>query len=434
MRRTKTLLAATMAGICLAACAPGETEDEAAEGPTGDVEVDFASFEGETLDYIYFTDGPDEQVTRDLIADFEEETGATVNLQILPYDDLEVSLQARLSGDNVPDVARLTTIAPFSNELLDLTRFFGDEYPEEFLPGLVGAVTGPEGEMLAVPSDLTMNGPFVNVEQFREAGVDLPDPDDPWTVEEMVAAAEEVQAATSTEFALAIDKSGHRVSTLLSQFGTTLLDEDGVALDAGAAEEAVGLLVELMETDAMSGDFWLQSGSRYEGANEIFAAEEVPVYLAGNWMVAEFAESVQFEWAVAPNPCAERCGGFPGGKFMAAFERSDNPELAAAFVQWMNRTEQQERLVGEALFLPTRQDLVSQGIDYPQRGPDMEVFLADVKRTPEDTYESNAHPAFGATADYLAEEISETLAEEQDVSTAVEDTIAEAEELVEDAQ
>jgi len=288
--------------------------------------------------------------------------------------------------------------------------------------------------MLAVPSDLTMNGPFVNVEQFREAGVPLPDPNDPWTVDEMVAAAEEVQAATGTEFALAIDKSGHRVSTLLSQFGTTLLDEGGVALDAAAAEEAVGLLVELMDSDAMSRDFWLESGSRYEGANEIFVAEEVPVYLAGNWMVAEFAASVPFEWAVAPNPCAERCGGFPGGKFMAAFERSDNPELAAAFVQWMNRTEQQERLVGEALFLPTRQDLVSQGIDYPQRGPDMEVFLADVKRTPEDTYESNAHPAFGATADYLAEEISETLAEEQDVSTAVEDTIAEAEELVEDAQ
>ena len=29
------------------------------------------------------------------------------------------------------------------------------------------------------------------------------------------------------EFALAIDKSGHRVSTVLSQFGTVLFDADG---------------------------------------------------------------------------------------------------------------------------------------------------------------------------------------------------------------
>lgn len=35
----------------------------------------------DTLTYLYFTDGPDEEATRDLIARFDEETGATVDLQ-----------------------------------------------------------------------------------------------------------------------------------------------------------------------------------------------------------------------------------------------------------------------------------------------------------------------------------------------------------------
>jgi alpha-1,4-digalacturonate transport system substrate-binding protein len=221
---------------------------------------------------------------------------------------------------------------------------------------------------------------------------------------------------------------------LLSEYGTTLFDEDSVTLDEDAAASVVGLLVDLMESGAMSRDFWLESGSRYEGANEIFLAEESPVYIAGNWMVAEFAKSAEFEWAAVPNPCAERCGGFPGGKYMAAFERSDNPELAAAFVGWMNRAEQQEQMAAEALFLPTRKDLLSQGVDYRQRGEDMQVFRDEVGRTPEDTYAAVANPAFGAAADVLAEEISEVLAGNKDVETAVADTEAEAEELLEDSQ
>src|SRR5688572_1747835 len=88
---------------CLAALTgcgnPGQSADDSSSAPK-DTKIDPASFKGKTLTYVYFTDGPDEQATRSLIGKFEGETGAKVNLQILPFDELQNSLQARLSGGN----------------------------------------------------------------------------------------------------------------------------------------------------------------------------------------------------------------------------------------------------------------------------------------------------------------------------------------------
>ena len=86
--RTFTAATALCLSAALMACSPGTTEDEPA-APSGDGTIDPAEFEGKTLEYVYFTDGPDEEATRELIADFEEETGATVELSIVPFDGLE---------------------------------------------------------------------------------------------------------------------------------------------------------------------------------------------------------------------------------------------------------------------------------------------------------------------------------------------------------
>ncbi len=406
-RRLMPLLAGLVA---LAACAPGTSADSDAPKPGS------TDFKGKTMTYVYFTDGPDEQVTRDRIAAFEKQTGAKVNLQVVPYADLEQSLQARLSGGEPPDVARLTDVHPFAGDLVDLRDFLGKDYGSAFLPGQVKAASGQGGELLAVPSDLTINGPFVNVDQFKKAGVDVPEK---WTWDELLAAAKKVQKANKTEFALALDKSGHRAATVLSQYGTVMIGPDGEeAVDVAKATKAIKMLTDLHASDAMSKDFWLGSGTKYKGANDIFLAGAAPVYLSGNWQVSQFAKDAKFEWAAAPNPCAERCGGFPGGKFMGAFKRSKNPTLGAAFIEFMNSKQSQAEICAKAAFLPTRNDLVKSGVEYADRAEDMNVFLNDVGETPEDTYTSLASPAFGPSSDVLVEEISKVVAGRQTAAKA----------------
>ncbi|WP_341358917.1 extracellular solute-binding protein [Georgenia sp. M64] len=439
MRTTRVtkLLALAGATALFAACAPGEVEGEGSDGEAGteapEVEsVDPAEFAGETLNYVYFTDGPDEQVTRDLIAEFEEEYDVTVELEVLPYADLVTSVQARLSGGNPPDVVRLTGLTDFRPDLLDLRQYLGEDYADEFQEGPVRGALGDNGELLAVPSDATLNGPFVNTAMFEEAGVELPDPADPWTWEEMTEAARQVQESAGTPYAFAMDKSGHRVSTILSQYGTALVADGEVALDVEKAEEALTPIVGLMAEDVMPRDFWIGTGTRYEGANEIFLAQETPVYLSGNWQVAQFAQNAEFEWAAAPNPCAEECGGFPGGKYMAALTEGPNPALAAEFIRFMNTTENQETFVSGSMFLPTRADLAESGVTYPDRQEDMDVFLQDLERTPELGYAANADPAFAGAATALVEEISQVVTGGKDLPTALTDLQATTESLVEE--
>ena len=413
----------TAALLALAACAPGETapEEGGESADPGAQSIDWDSFEGQTLDYVYFTDGPDEAVTRELIAGFEEETGATVNLQIVPFAELEQTLQARINSGSPPGVARVAAWTPYADALVDVRTYLGEDYPEQFVEGQAAAGTDADGRFLAVPNDLTMNGPFVNVDAFEAAGVALPEDGDPWTWDEMVEAATTVQEANDMESAIAIDKSGHRISTVFSEYGTVLLGEDGkAAFDVEAGTAALTQLDGLADSGGLLADFWLESGSRYAGANEQFLAQEVPVYLSGNWQVGQFAANASFDWAAVPNACEDRCGGFPGGKYLAAFSEAENPELGVAFVDWMNRAEQQQAMAEGAYWIPTRTDLADAEIAYPDRAEDMAVFRAEVEETPADAFAANASPAFSGSATVVVEQVSAMFAGNQDPAATAE--------------
>lgn len=423
-------VACTAAVLVMAGCAPGQLEGEEQE-PQDVQSLAPEEFAGLSLEYMYFTDGPDEQATRDLIAQFEAEYDVTVELEILPYADLVTSTLNRLSGGNPPDVVRLTGLTDFRADLLVLDPYLGEDYADQFLPGPMGAVRSADGELIAVPSDLTMNGPFVNVELFEQAGIEVPTE---WSWTELVEAGMAVKEATGVPYAFAMDKSGHRLSTILSQHGTFLLGEEGNALDIDVAEQALQPLVDMMAADDMPRDFWLGSGSRYEGANEIFLAGETPIYLSGSWQVGQFTENAEFEWAAVPNPCEAECGGFPGGKFMAAFTESENPALAAEFIRFMNDAEQQETFVTVGGQLPTRVDLSESGVTYPDESAQaaMDTFLADLVVTPEAGFQANGHPAFSASATALADELAAVVGGQKDLRTALEDVSTQIDALVEE--
>jgi alpha-1,4-digalacturonate transport system substrate-binding protein len=407
---------AVAAATLTAACAPGSSTSSA-ESSGAPASVDFNSFKGKTLTYVYFTDGPDEQATKAAIAKFESATGAKVNLQIVPFADLNSSLQARLSAGNAPEAARVADWHPYADQETDFKQVFGSTYASEFTPAVVSTATDAQGHMLAVPSDITINGPMINVDAFKKAGVAVPTK---WTWDELVADAKKVAQANHMQYAVAIDKSGNRLSTVLSQFGTVMIGPGNKnALDKAKATKALTFFTDLVKSNVIPKDFWLGSGSKYTGANEIFLAGQVPVYLSGPWQVGAFAKSAKFTWAAVPNPCEERCGGFPGGKYMVAFKGSKEPTLGAAFVQWMNRAENQSEVDKTAFWLPTRQDLVSKGIQYPSRGNDMSAFLSQISQTPEDTWATEASPAFTNSAMALIAETDKVVSGDQNVATAV---------------
>jgi len=347
-----------------------------------------AAWKGKEITYYFYNDSQAElDTTKAQIADFEKLTGAKVKLDVIPFTSLDTQLQARLAAGNAPDVGRLNNPGLYIKDSLDLEKYLGRKYAAEFLKGSTLQVTHPTTKkLIGVPYDLTVNGPFINVDMFKKAGVPVPTS---WNWTELVAAGKKVQKATGSEYAFAIDKSGHRVSTVMSHFGAFMVDKNQrnvLPTSKFRAEKAIKIITDLYKADQAPRDLWIGTGTKYSSPTAIFLAQQTPIFFSGNWQVAALAKDAKFDFAAVPNPKELNGGGWPGGKFLTAFNASKNPDLAAYFLYYLADTAQMEQMDKSAFWLPTRVDLVGQGVKYATRSADMAVFQADAAKTPAAAY------------------------------------------------
>lgn len=347
-----------------------------------------AAWKGKEITYYFYNDSQAElDTTKKQIADFEKLTGAKVKLDVIPFTSLDQQLQARIAAGNIPDVARLNNPGLYQNVALNLETYFGRKYASEFAKGSTLQVTHPTTKkLIGVPYDLSMNGPFINTDLFKKAGVAVPTSGS-W--EDFIAAAKKVQAATGTEYAFAMDKSGHRMSTIMSAYGAFMVSaqqRNVLSTTPHRAEKALKLITDLYAKDLAPRDLWIGTGTKYSSPVSVFLAQQTPVFMSGNWNLATLAKDAKFNFAVAPNPAGLNAGGWPGGKFLMAFSGSKTPDLAAFFLHYLADSDQMEEICKNAFWIPTRNDLISKGVTYPNRSSDMTIYLADTAKTPAAAY------------------------------------------------
>jgi alpha-1,4-digalacturonate transport system substrate-binding protein len=352
------------------------------------------AWKGKTITYYFYNDSQAElDTTNSQIAAFEKLTGATVKLDVIPYNNLDTVLNARLAANNAPDVARLNNPGLYIKDSLELDQYFGRKYADEFIKGSTLQVTNlTTKKLIGVPYDLSMNGPIINVDMFKKAGVAVPTS---WNWAQLIDAGKKVQKATGSEFAFAIDKSGHRVSTVMSQFGAFMVDKNQknvLPTSRFRAEKAVKLITDLYKADLAPRDLWIGTGNKYQSPTAVFIGQQTPIFFSGNFNLATLVKDAKFEFQVVPNPKELNGGGWPGGKFLTAFKASKTPDLAAYFLHYMADAAQVEQMAKAAFWLPTRNDLVAKGIKYPNRTVDMEAYLSDVAKTPSAAYGAQSVP------------------------------------------
>ena len=372
-----------------------------------------AAWKGKEITYYFYNDSQQElDTTKAQIADFEKLTGAKVKLDVIPFTSLDTQLQARLAAGNAPDVGRLNNPGLYIKDSLDLEKYLGRKYAAEFLKGSTLQVTHPTTKkLIGVPYDLTVNGPFINVDMFKKAGVAVPTS---WNWAQLIAAGKAVQKATGSEYAFAIDKSGHRVSTAMSHFGAFMVDKNQrnvLPTSKFRAEKAVKMITDLYKADQAPRDLWIGTGTKYSSPTAIFLAQQTPIFFSGNWQVAALAKDAKFDFAAVPNPKELNGGGWPGGKFLTAFNACKNPDLAAYFLYYLADAAQMEQMDKNAFWLPTRADLVAKGVKYATRAADMDVFQADAGKTPAAAYGIQSVPTLtGNIYNKLRDLMTEVLA------------------------
>lgn len=408
-------LSALTAVTALAACGSAPT----AGGPSG----------GQSITYLYFTNGPDLQATKKLIGEFEQQTGATVTLDTIPYANEEETVQGQLNAGDPPAVMETTAASLYVNDLVDLGKVLGPSWAKSLDPAQVSAVTY-NGAVVGLPDQRTVMAPLVNVDMFSKAGVPLPHANMTWP--QLVSAAERVQAANHTKFAFAIDHSGTRVANILAQYGVFLFGKDGHtpmgAADTAAATKGISQLVNLISSNEISKAAWIAAGTKYAPGDTQFLAEQAPVLLSGSWEVASFANTVPFKWTAVPNPCAVNCGGGSGGNYMVAFKKSNNPKLAAQFIKFMSEPANQSYMSTQADTIPSSASLTKPGaIHYPAAvARTMQVFNKESTLMPASFVLSESNPGFTAVSNVLENEISLVVSGKATVAQAVAATEAAA--------
>jgi alpha-1,4-digalacturonate transport system substrate-binding protein len=267
----------------------------------------------------------------DLANEFKAKEGIEVEVVNQPYDGYQDKLRQSAQANSLPDVASVPSLDTiWINQLQDLSET-ANNADNKINKDLI---TEQDGKVLAIPSDLTAAGLFINKTLFTKAGVTVPtDPNQTWTWDDFLAAATKVRTATGAKYDLVYDNSPARIRAFIYNNGGKgfQLGSDGKYQTPDAATISA-----LEKFKAMNDDKVMPKSVWTSGAdpNALFKSGQVVAYFSGVWQVPDFAEGItDFEWASAPTPGPVHATDINLGGKVVAF---NNDGTASAAKKWVD--------------------------------------------------------------------------------------------------
>jgi alpha-1,4-digalacturonate transport system substrate-binding protein len=334
-----------------------------------------------TLDYLWFTDGIEGDVMKGIIADYQKANpNVKINLIEVAFKDLPTKLKTMISGGKPPALARITDTGMFANQALDLTPYVGgaDSFTSQFIDSIKPYYVTADKKIIAAPMDVTANGMIYNKTLFDKAGVKVPtSKDNVWTWDEFNAAIKQVIDKGGAKSGLVWDVSPHRWSTLLYQFGGSMVSEDGKKATINSPEgvQALETFVKLHKDGIMPQSVWVGN----ENPNNLFRSGTVAVHLAGNWVLSSYKDITNFEWGVTYMPKQKIRSSVPGGKYVMAFQKTGVEKETAEFIKYLSSKEVNAKFTKDSLFISPRKDNAK--LDYAFGKEMFEVFADELANT-----------------------------------------------------
>ncbi|MBM3134227.1 MAG: extracellular solute-binding protein [Chloroflexi bacterium] len=410
------IIALTMlAGLVLAACGPAPTPTPVplptkaptvaptvpptkAPEPTKPPEPTKTPAPPVELRMMWYNDGNEGEVMRSLLDKFEAANpGIKIKMDTVAYADLNKVLQPQVESGTPPDLARITDLARFQGYFLDLRPNLSNAaaWEANWSPAFLGALRKGDDKtgLYGFPTQFTVSGPFINRTLFAQAGVPVPsDTKEKVTWQEWVDAAKKVAAATKTPYAVAIDRSGHRLwgpSLSMCAHYVDGLTETKFTIDSPGFRNAANMLIGWHKDKITPLDIWAGGGGGYAAGNTFFVNGQLVFYFSGNWQVGQFDKLIgnKFEWDVVPNPYGD-CGstGMPGGAALVTFKATKYPKEVAKLVDYLTQDDVLAEFSAKSLFLPGALSLSKKGIQYPSSNKQMNTFLKEVGKLAPEAY------------------------------------------------
>ncbi len=364
---------------------------------------------------------------RAAVARFEESSGARVALDVVPYEQMFSNVDAQIQAGNPPDVFRVPyyTFGSYAGrgQLLDLSPYLEDGFADRFTPQAWAAVQS-DGAPYGVPHHTDTSAILVNTELLGAAGItELPaSPEEAWTWDQLAEVATTLRGSLPAEqYPFAVNWQGNGVTRWLSwlfQADGRFLTEDlsGPAIDSAAAREAVAF------TQSFFTQGWVPPNSSVQSAtysSDSWYAQTVAMVWGGAFLVPDAEATLDFEWTATYAPRKVRGGSDFGGNALVATAGTPRAELAAAFLASVTEEESMREFCAGASLLPTRTDLVEQGIEFAVRPELSPVFVGQAGVVlPEDSGQV-ASPDMASIITVLQDALEGAFVGGQDVETTI---------------
>jgi multiple sugar transport system substrate-binding protein len=339
LHRTTALLAtATLAALTLAACGSGSDGDATPAGSADDLQAALEA--GGELTYWTWT--PTGQAQADaFMAQYPQVDVTVVNAGTAgdEYTKLQNAIKA---GSGAPDVAQIEYYAlqqfAISDGLLDLTQYGLDDLEDTFTASTWDAVN-IDGALYGLPQD---SGPLIlmyNQDVFDQYGIEVPA-----TWDEFVAAAQTLHEADPSRYLTNDAGDPGYANPMIWQAGGHPYTVDGTTVTIDLQDEGsrrwADMWNQMLEPGYLS-DIPTWSDDWYKALGDGTIASIV----TGAWMPGILESSVPDgagQWRVAPIPSYDGSADTSenGGSSQAVIKQTENPALAAAFLQWLNTSDE----------------------------------------------------------------------------------------------
>jgi alpha-1,4-digalacturonate transport system substrate-binding protein len=389
----------------------------------------------------WYDDGNEGEVLRDLLDRFEEENpDIDVVVDTVAYNVILEQLPLQVEAGEGPDIARVTNFDAFKGQYLDLRPLLPDveAWEANFPPAVLQALREDDDTtgIYGFPNQFTVTGPFINRTLFEQAGVEVPsDSSDSVTWAEWTEAATQVAEATDTPYAIAIDRSGHRLAGPAFSLGATFFNEDGsIVIDTPGFREAAQLVVDWHNNGVTPAEVWIGSGGSYAAAADFFINGQLVVYMSGSWQIGRFTADIgdAFDWEAVPNPTGEGGStGMPGGTVLVAFADTEHPEEVARVMDYLAQPDVYQEFTERTLFIPGHVNLgeLNYQTENEAAKAALEVFAAEVPKLSEQAYELQ----FGGEAFAINNPIRDRLTQVLTGELTLDDAVARIQQDVDDA-
>jgi alpha-1,4-digalacturonate transport system substrate-binding protein len=396
---------------------------------------------------MWYDDGNEGEVLRDLLDRFEAENAdIRVVVDTVPYTTILEQLPLQVEAGEGPDIARVTNLPGLAGKYLDLRPLLADAaYWDENFPALLMQSMRTSDDttgLYGFPNQFTVTGPYINRTLFEQAGIEVPsDTNDAVTWEEWTDAAQQVAEATDTQYAIAMDRSGHRFAGPALSMGATFFDDEGsITIDTPGYRAMADILIGWHQAGITPAEVWVGAGGSYAAAADFFINGQLVFYMSGSWQVQRFSDDIgdAFDWEVVPNPSGPGGStGMPGGTGLVAFADTEHPEEVARVMEYLASEDVLGEFSARTLFIPGHLGLAEAGVEYETDSEAakeaLTAFLAEVPKLSEQGYMLNAHPQNGVIFNETRDRLTQVIVGEitldeaiERVQTAVDDAIAAA--------